>query len=124
MAPDLVASLQRLFGFREFRGVQRAVIEHHLASGSALVLMATGEGKSLCYQLPAFVGEGLTVVVSPPAPNRLLRGYHLRRQGQRLDHMAYKYLQDPAGFWRICELNDVMQAEMLSEADEIAILVR
>jgi hypothetical protein len=50
-----------------------------------------------------------------------LRGYHLRRQGQRLDHMAFKYLKNAAGFWRICELNDVMQAEMLSEADEIAI---
>ena len=65
MAPDLDESLQRLYGHRSFRGVQRAVIEHHLAAGSALVLMPTGEGKSLCYQLPAFVGEGLTVVVSP-----------------------------------------------------------
>ena len=65
MAADLVESLHRLYGYSDFRGVQRAVIEHHLASGSALVLMATGEGKSLCYQLPAFVGDGLTVVVSP-----------------------------------------------------------
>ncbi len=69
-------------------------------------------------------GRTVTVVVPPLAPDQLLRGYHLRRQGQRLDHMAYKYLQDPAGFWRICELNGVMQAEMLSEADEIAIPVK
>lgn len=62
---DLEAALQRLFGFATFRGPQRAVVAHHLAGGSALVLMATGEGKSLCYQLPAFVGDGLTVVVSP-----------------------------------------------------------
>jgi hypothetical protein len=48
-------------------------------------------------------------------------GVHLRRQGQRLDHLAHRYLDDPTGFWRICELNDVMHAEMLSEALEIDI---
>ncbi|MCR9243799.1 MAG: RecQ family ATP-dependent DNA helicase [bacterium] len=62
---DLASELHRLYGFDGFRGLQQAVIEHHLGGGSALVLMATGEGKSLCYQLPAFVGEGLTLVVSP-----------------------------------------------------------
>jgi hypothetical protein len=69
-------------------------------------------------------GRTVTVVTPPPAPEQTLRGYHLRRQGQRLDHMAYKYLRDPAGFWRICEMNEVMYAEMLSEADEIAIPVK
>lgn len=63
--PDLSESLRELYGFTSFRGPQREIIEHHLAGGSALVLMATGDGKSLCYQLPAFVGEGLTLVVSP-----------------------------------------------------------
>lgn len=62
---DLDVSLQELYGFEGFRGPQREVIEHHLDGGSALVLMATGDGKSLCYQLPAFVGDGLTIVVSP-----------------------------------------------------------
>jgi hypothetical protein len=66
-------------------------------------------------------GRTVAVVVPPEAPAQVLRGYHLRRQGQRLDHMAFKHLKNAAGFWRICELNDVMQAEMLSEADEIAI---
>ncbi|HEX5050578.1 MAG TPA: RecQ family ATP-dependent DNA helicase [Planctomycetota bacterium] len=65
MEPDLVVSLQRLFGHAGFRSVQREVIEHFLGGGSGLVLMATGEGKSLCYQLPAFVGDGITLVVSP-----------------------------------------------------------
>lgn len=65
MDSDLAPDLQRLFGHTSFRPPQEAVIRHHLAGGSALVLMATGEGKSLCYQLPAFVGDGLTLVVSP-----------------------------------------------------------
>ncbi len=62
---DLDASLQRLFGFAGFRGLQRTVVEHFLGGGSAIVLMATGDGKSLCYQLPALVRDGLTLVVSP-----------------------------------------------------------
>lgn len=61
----LVAALRQHFGFAAFRGCQQAVIRHHLAGGSALVVMATGDGKSLCYQLPALVGDGLTLVVSP-----------------------------------------------------------
>jgi hypothetical protein len=67
--------------------------------------------------------RGRTVPVIPPAepPGQDLAGYHVRRQGQRLDHMAARYLDDPAGYWRICELNDVMLPESLSEAREIAI---
>jgi ATP-dependent DNA helicase RecQ len=62
---DLDRALRDTFGHTAFRGPQRAIAAHFLAGGSALVLMATGEGKSLCYQLPAFVGDGLTLVVSP-----------------------------------------------------------
>ncbi|MGK0519778.1 MAG: ATP-dependent DNA helicase RecQ [Planctomycetota bacterium] len=62
---DLSQSLQELYGFSTFRGPQREIVEHHLSGESALVLMATGDGKSLCYQLPGFVGDGLTIVVSP-----------------------------------------------------------
>ncbi|MEC9048647.1 MAG: RecQ family ATP-dependent DNA helicase [Planctomycetota bacterium] len=62
---DLNEALEELYGFADFRGPQREVIAHHLSGESALVLMATGDGKSLCYQLPAFVGDGLTIVVSP-----------------------------------------------------------
>ncbi|MEQ1632188.1 MAG: RecQ family ATP-dependent DNA helicase [Planctomycetota bacterium] len=64
-ADHLREALQQHFGFAEFRGKQEAVIRHFLAGGSALVVMATGEGKSLCYQLPALVAPGLTLVVSP-----------------------------------------------------------
>ena len=62
---DLTAELRARFGFAGFRGMQQDVIRQFLDGGDGLVLMATGEGKSLCYQLPAFVEDGLTVVVSP-----------------------------------------------------------
>lgn len=61
----VLAALRRYFGHLQFRGQQEAVIRHVLAGHSALCLMPTGEGKSLCYQLPAMLGEGLTLVVSP-----------------------------------------------------------
>jgi len=62
---DPRAVLRRVFGFAEFRGQQRAVIDRVLGGGDALVVMPTGSGKSLCYQLPALVRPGVTVVVSP-----------------------------------------------------------
>ena len=65
MTDLLLDGLQRFFGFGEFRPLQREVIEHLRGGEDALVLMPTGGGKSLCYQLPALLGEGLTVVVSP-----------------------------------------------------------
>ncbi|HSH72908.1 MAG TPA: DNA helicase RecQ [Methylophilaceae bacterium] len=57
--------LQSIFGYSEFRGRQQAVVEHMVAGGDALVLMPTGGGKSLCYQIPAILRDGLGVVVSP-----------------------------------------------------------
>ncbi len=59
------AMLQRLFGFSEFRGVQRQVIDRVLAGERTLAVMPTGAGKSLCYQLPAMVMEGTCIVISP-----------------------------------------------------------
>src|SRR5512135_755873 len=61
--------LRRVFGYAQFRGAQQAIVEHVSAGGDALVLMPTGGGKSLCYQIPAITrqraGHGITVVVSP-----------------------------------------------------------
>ncbi|NJP79722.1 DEAD/DEAH box helicase, partial [Streptomyces sp. AA8] len=57
--------LRRVFGYDAFRGDQEAIIEHVVAGGDALVLMPTGGGKSLCYQIPALVRPGVGVVVSP-----------------------------------------------------------
>ncbi|HKN96571.1 MAG TPA: DNA helicase RecQ [Pseudonocardiaceae bacterium] len=57
--------LHRVFGYDSFRGPQREVVDHVIGGGDALVLMPTGGGKSLCYQIPALVRDGVGVVVSP-----------------------------------------------------------
>ncbi|MFJ3825164.1 DNA helicase RecQ [Streptomyces nodosus] len=62
---EALATLHRVFGYEAFRGDQEAVIEHVAAGGDAVVLMPTGAGKSLCYQIPALVRPGTGVVVSP-----------------------------------------------------------
>ncbi|SCF01356.1 ATP-dependent DNA helicase RecQ [Micromonospora coriariae] len=62
---DALPVLRRVFGYDAFRGFQQEVIDHVVAGGDALVLMPTGGGKSLCYQIPALVREGVAVVVSP-----------------------------------------------------------
>ncbi|MDZ4140468.1 MAG: DNA helicase RecQ [Methylotenera sp.] len=58
-------TLHDVFGYSTFRGEQAAIVEHVIAGGDALVLMPTGGGKSLCYQLPALLREGVGIVVSP-----------------------------------------------------------
>ncbi|MDP1659746.1 MAG: DNA helicase RecQ [Methylotenera sp.] len=58
-------ALHDIFGYSSFRGEQQAIVEHVAAGGDALVLMPTGGGKSLCYQLPALLREGVGIVVSP-----------------------------------------------------------
>jgi hypothetical protein len=73
------------------------------------------------YQVVDHRDRTVLVVPVPDAPSQSLLGIHLRKQGQRVDHLAYRYLDDAAGFWRICELNDVMLAETLSEAREVQI---
>lgn len=57
--------LQRVFGYDAFRGNQTDIINHVTAGGDALVLMPTGGGKSLCYQIPSLVRDGVGVVISP-----------------------------------------------------------
>src|SRR3546814_18796426 len=63
-APPL-QTLQRVFGHAAFRGEQAAIVDHVTSGNDALVLMPTGGGKSLCYQLPALLRDGCGLVVSP-----------------------------------------------------------
>src|ERR1700733_7658094 len=65
MLLDPAQVLHRVFGFPGFRGQQDAAVRHMVAGGDALVLMPTGGGKSVCYQIPALVRPGTAVIVSP-----------------------------------------------------------
>ena len=63
--PDATRVLRRVFGYDTFREGQQEIIDHVIGGGDALVLMPTGGGKSLCYQIPALVRKGVGVVISP-----------------------------------------------------------
>ncbi len=65
MLLDPAQVLRQVFGFPGFRGQQDAAVRHMVAGGDALVLMPTGGGKSICYQVPALVRPGTAVIISP-----------------------------------------------------------
>jgi hypothetical protein len=73
------------------------------------------------YAVTDIRGRVVNVVATPPARVARLAGYHLLISGQRMDHLAYKYLADATAYWRIGDLNGVMLAETLTEQPEIAI---
>ncbi|MEU9092572.1 DNA helicase RecQ [Streptomyces sp. NPDC087901] len=62
---DARQTLHRVFGYETFRGEQESVVDHVVAGGDAVVLMPTGGGKSLCYQIPSLVRRGTGIVISP-----------------------------------------------------------
>ncbi len=62
---DLKLKLKEVFGYSQFRGAQEEIIRNLLSGNNTFVIMPTGAGKSLCYQLPAMMGEGLAIVISP-----------------------------------------------------------
>src|ERR1044072_4006804 len=63
--PEILSILNDTFGFPEFRGVQRSVIDRVMAGRHSLAVMPTGAGKSLCYQVPALARRGTALVISP-----------------------------------------------------------
>jgi ATP-dependent DNA helicase RecQ len=63
--PSPLDILRTIFGYEQFRGPQAGIIDHIVAGGDAMVLMPTGGGKSLCYQIPALCRDGVAIVVSP-----------------------------------------------------------
>src|SRR5262249_59423830 len=65
MPADPLSILKAVFGYDSFRGRQREIIEHVIAANHAFVLMPTGGGKSLCYQIPALARPGVGLVISP-----------------------------------------------------------
>ncbi len=65
MPPTPLKILNQVYGYASFNGLQEQVINHVLGGGSGLVLMPTGGGKSLCYQIPALIMDGVTIVISP-----------------------------------------------------------
>src|ERR1700739_4531230 len=65
MLRDPAQVLRQVFGFPGFRGQQDAAVRHVAGGGDALVLMPTGGGKSICYQIPALCRPGTAVIVSP-----------------------------------------------------------
>jgi hypothetical protein len=80
--------------------------------------------KAETYEVTDKRGRTVKVVAPPPPPAQLLLGLHLLKQGERMDLLAAKYLNDPAGYWRIAEQNNVMLPEALTEAREIEIPVK
>jgi len=67
--------------------------------------------------------RGRVVEATPfaPKPVQTLRGIHVRKQGERSDHLATHYLSNSTGYWRLAELNDAMTAEVLTEKREIKV---
>lgn len=73
------------------------------------------------YEVVDHRGRAVKVVAAAPPPQQTIKGFHLLKQGQRTDHLASLYINDPAGFWRIAEANGSMLPEVLTEQSEIAI---
>src|ERR1700675_3264886 len=94
---DLAAAnhlLRSVFGFASFRDGQAEIIETILSGRDVLAVMPTGSGKSLCYQLPALLGDGLTIVVSPLIA--LMRNQVAQLRGYGIAAAALNSANDPA----------------------------
>ncbi len=79
--------LSRIFGYDDFRGPQQAIVEHVAAGNDALVLMPTGGGKSLCYQVPSLLRDGTGIVISPLIALMQDQVEALRQLGVRAEYL-------------------------------------
>lgn len=87
MMEQALQALHSVFGYRHFRPLQHEIIEHVVAGGDALVLMPTGGGKSLCYQIPALVRSGTAIVISPLIALMEDQVSALKQAGVRADYL-------------------------------------
>ncbi|MCP3911603.1 MAG: hypothetical protein GY713_11670 [Actinomycetia bacterium] len=71
--------------------------------------------------VPGPHGREVVVVDAPHRDQPPLQGRHVRRDGERLDHLASYYLRDASGFWRICDAADVMTPDVLTDAESVPI---
>ena len=90
MSDPALDILKSTFGYESFRGFQQEVIHEVCSGNDALVLMPTGGGKSLCYQIPALLRAGTTVVVSPLIALMDDQINTLKQQGVRADCLHFR----------------------------------
>ena len=93
---DALSVLESVFGYSAFRGQQADIVAHIIAGGNAFVLMPTGGGKSLCYQVPALVRDGVTVVISPLIALMQDQVDALKRRGVRAELLNSTLTHDAA----------------------------
>ena len=108
MPQDIHEVLHRVFGYTAFLGQQEAVIEHTVAGGDSLVLMPTGGGKSLCYQIPAIVRDGVGVVVSP-----LIALMRDQVEGLRQTGVRAACLNSTLSYQEVLEVESALQSGQL-----------
>lgn len=80
--------LRTVFGYSNFRGDQSEIINHVIQGGNCLVLMPTGGGKSLCYQIPAILREGVGIIISPLIALMQNQVEHLKQRGVRVAYLS------------------------------------
>ena len=108
MTQDIHDVLRRTFGYPGFLGRQEAVIEHTVAGGDSLVLMPTGGGKSLCYQIPAIVRDGVGVVVSP-----LIALMRDQVEGLRQTGVRAAFLNSTLSYREVLEVEEAVERGLL-----------
>ena len=101
--------LKTQFGYDQFRPLQEKIIQHVLSTQDALVLMPTGGGKSLCYQLPALMLEGITVVISP-----LIALMKDQVDGLKANGVAAEFINSSLNFTEILTIEDEARAGRLN----------